>query len=116
MLVFRTQLGYRGLALSNKELHVLLKKLKTCAQEQQTKLLSDLQPVITYASIALDECDFGTGVELGWNLLFYGIDSVNATTLRFLRDSYNLLNRDAFAKIAEAHLSNRRKGCNLSIL
>lgn len=64
----------------------------------------------------MDECDFGTGLELGWNLLFYGIDTLNATTLRFLRDSYNLLKRNAFAKIAEAHLTNRKRGCNLSIL
>lgn len=112
----KTQLGYRELAMSNKELHTLLHKLKSCAPEQRTKLLSDLQPVLTYASIALDECDFGTGVELGWNILFYGIDNLNATALRFLRDSYTLLGREAFVKIAEAHLSNRKKGSNLSVL
>lgn len=109
-------MGYRELALSNKELHSLLNKLKTCTPEQQKEHLSELQPVVTYASIALDECDFGTGLELGWNLFFYGIECLNGTTLRFLRDSYNLLHRGTFAKIAEAHLSNRRKGCNLSIL
>lgn len=109
-------MGYRELSLSNKELHLLLQKLKVCTPDEQTKLLSELQPVITNASIALDEYDFGTGLELGLNLHFYGIACLTYTTLRFLRDSYNLLNRTAFAKIAEAHLLNRRKGCDLSIL
>lgn len=72
--------------------------------------------MITATSIALDECDFGTGLELGWDIFFFGIDFISSTTLRFLTDSYRLLGRDAFAKIAEAHLKNRTKGCNLSIL
>lgn len=102
--------------MSNKELQTLLTKLKNASQETQPKLLADLQHVITATSIALDECDFGTGLELGWNIFFSGIDSLSSTTLRFLTDSYRLLGRDVFAKIAEVHLNKRSKGCNLSIL
>lgn len=115
-LFFRTQLGYRSLIVSNKELQTLLTKLKNASPDTPPKLLAELQNIITATSIALDECDFGTGLELGWDIFFFGIDIVSSTTLRFLTDSYRLLGRDVFAKIAEAHLKNRSKGCNLSIL
>lgn len=91
-------------------------KLKDASADTQPKLLADLQHIITATSIALDECDFGTGLEFGWDLFFFGIDSIKGTTMRFLMDSYRLLERDTFAKIAEAHLKNRSKGSNLSIL
>ncbi|XP_044255757.1 histone PARylation factor 1 [Tribolium madens] len=112
----KTQLGYRDLAMGDKDLMILLNKLDKASPEQKAKFLSDLQPVLTYANIALDECDFGTGVKLGWELLFHGIDSLNSTIAQFLSNSYKLLNKEAFAKIAETHMSNRKKGCNLSIL
>ncbi|CAH2002057.1 unnamed protein product [Acanthoscelides obtectus] len=112
----KTQLGYRELAMNNKELKNVLDKLQDCLPEQREKYLSDLQPVLTYASIAADECDFGTGIELGWNLICHGIDSLNSTALQYLTSNYRLLNREAFAKIAEAHMKNRRKGCKLSVL
>lgn len=72
--------------------------------------------MFTYANIATDECDFGTGIELGWNLIAHGIDSLNYTIRGFLVTNYRLLNKEVFAKIAEAHMENRRQGCNLSIL
>lgn len=109
-------MGYRELAMNDKDLMNLLNKLEKAIPEQKAKFLSDLQPVLTYASIALDECDFGTGVKLGWELLFHGIDSLNSTIAQFLGNSYRLLKRDAFAKIAEAHMCSRKKGCNLSIV
>ncbi|EFA01605.2 histone PARylation factor 1 [Tribolium castaneum] len=112
----KTQLGYRELAMGDKDLMVLLNKLNKASPEQKNKYLADLQPVLTFANIALDECDFGTGVKLGWELLFHGIDSLNATIAQFLGNSNRLLGREAFAKIAEAHMNNRKKGCDLSIL
>ena len=78
--------------------------------------LTQLQPVLTYASIALDECDFGTGILLGWNLLSYGIDSLNRTIGLFLTNTYNLLQREKFGRIALAHMKNRRKGRQLRML
>ncbi|KAJ3659486.1 hypothetical protein Zmor_011174 [Zophobas morio] len=112
----KTQLGYRNLAMEDKDLITLLNKLEKAAPEQRSKYLSDLQPVLTYANIALDECDFGTGIKLGWELLYHGIDSLNSTISQFLSNSYRLLNKEAFAKIAEAHMNKRKKGCNLSII
>lgn len=116
-LFFRTEVGYRELALSNKDLNTLLTKLQNAkSDEEKSKFLSELQPVFTFAIIATDECDFGTGIELGWNLLAHGIDFLNSTIKDFLVTGYRLVNREAFAKIAECHMENRRKGCNLSTL
>lgn len=116
IIFYRTQLGYRELALSNKDLHTLFTKLQNALPEQRPKYLAELQPVFTFASIATDECDFGTGIELGWNIISHGVDCLNSTALNFLTISYRLLKKEAFAKIAEAHMANRKKGCDLSIL
>lgn len=116
LFFYRTQLGYRELALDNKDLNTLFTKLQNAVPEQKPKYLSELQPVFTYASIAADECDFGTGIELGWNIISHGVDSLNSTACRFLATNYRLLNKEAFAKIAEAHMNNRKKNCELSII
>lgn len=98
----------------------VLNKLKNAGDEEKLKLkyLSELEPVLTFATIALDECDFGTAVELGWNLIFSDVD-MNSTIARLLTSSYTLLNRPEFARIAEAHFANktnRRTGCHLTVL
>lgn len=113
----KTEVGYRDLYMEEKELSKTLQRIKEIGDpESQESMFDKLQPLFTYTSIAIDECDFGTGVELGWDLLFYGIDALNNTTARFLRTSYELLNREPFATIITAHMANRRKGCKLSIL
>ncbi|XP_023024072.2 histone PARylation factor 1 isoform X1 [Leptinotarsa decemlineata] len=113
----KTELGYRELALNNKDLNTLFTKLENSKSDvEKQKLLSDLQPVFTFSSIATDECDFGTGIELGWNIISHGVEDLNRTAERSLAINYRLLKREAFARIAEAHMKNRRKGCDLSIL
>lgn len=102
--------------MEDKELMNLLNKLEKASPEQKPKYLSDLQPVLTYANIALDECDFGTGIKLGWELLYHGTDNLNSTITQFLSNSYRLLNKDSFAKIIEAHMKKRKKGSDLSIV
>lgn len=72
--------------------------------------------MFTFASIAADECDFGTSIELGWNLIAHGIDSLDMIILDFLTTGYKLLNKEDFGKIAEVHMKNRKKGTSLSIL
>lgn len=111
----RRRLGYRGLAMEDKELRQLLEKMSKALPEQLPSYKEKLQPVLTFASIANDECDFGTSIELGWNLLSSGVDSLNQTIATFLSTSYDLLQRQAFAIIAQAHMKNRRKGTNLSV-
>ncbi|XP_030766903.1 histone PARylation factor 1 [Sitophilus oryzae] len=112
----KTQTGYRDLAVTNKELTKILDNIQKSRPEERQKFLSDLQLVLTNASIATDECDFGTGIELGQDILAHGVETLNGTIARFLASNYRLIGREAFAKIAEAHMKNRRKGTNLSII
>ncbi|GBP07019.1 Histone PARylation factor 1 [Eumeta japonica] len=65
----KTQMGYRPLVENERTIKKLFEKIEN-AQEQtdKDKALSELQPVITYASIAMDESDFGTGLEIGINM------------------------------------------------
>lgn len=121
LINLRTELGYRPLTMNDKQLRNCLNKLQASKDDEKLKLkyLSELEPVLNFATIALDECDFGTGVELGWNLINHGISFLNSTIARFLTNSYNLLNRSEYARIAEIQFGideNRRTGTNLSIL
>ncbi|XP_044763037.1 histone PARylation factor 1 [Coccinella septempunctata] len=112
----KTQLGYRKLAMSDKALEVLLTKIDKAGPENKSKFLGELQSeILTWTDIACDECDFGTGIELGWDILCHGVD-LNHTTARLLASNYRQLKWEEFAKIAEAHMGNRRRGCDLSIL
>lgn len=60
-----------------------------------------LQPVITFANIANDECDFGTSLELGLNLFTYGSPLLHRTVGQLLSTAYNLLGRPEFAEIIQ---------------
>lgn len=115
LIVCRTQVGYRELAMSDKDLRNLFDKM-LLKDVNKESILTQLQPVLTFASIALDECDFATGLELGLNIFAHGVTALNATAKRFLTSAYNLLNRDTFAHIAKVHLNSRKEGCDLSIL
>ncbi|XP_063823222.1 histone PARylation factor 1 [Ostrinia nubilalis] len=113
----KTQLGYRNLAETDENLKKIFTSIKEAtSHDEKQKALSDLQPVITYADIAVDECDFGTGLEAGIDLFCSGLKELQSRALSSLTSVYNLLNREAFSKIIQAHLKYRRKGSNLSIL
>lgn len=70
-------------------------------QKEKDNILSELQPVITYANIAVDECDFGTGLEAGINLFCSGIRELQTSALNSLQAAYSLLKRDAYGKILQ---------------
>lgn len=106
----KTELGYRKLPVDEKELRKILSKVTTGYEVDSKKAFSSLQPIITAASIANDECDFGTGLEFGINLFCYGSDCLIQVALNVVKITYALLKRHAFAKIAEAHFQNRKKG------
>lgn len=112
----KTQLGYRKLAMSDKELGELLTKIDKAKPEEKSKFLAELQSeILTWTDIACDECDFGTGIELGWDILCHGVD-LSHTTSRLLASNFRQLKWEAFAKISEAHMANRKKSCRLSII
>lgn len=115
-IIYRTQLGYRDIGVSNQELTKLLTEIQRALPEQKPKFLSKLQDILTNVSIATDECDFGAGIELGWDILAHGVDCLNQTVSRYLGMNYRLIGREEFAKIAEAHMKNRRKGSDLSVI
>ena len=57
----KTQLGYRNLAVSNSELQKVLKQIEDAPVPEMRKMpMSKLDEVIRLATIAADECDFGT--------------------------------------------------------
>ncbi|XP_041972984.1 histone PARylation factor 1 [Aricia agestis] len=112
-----TQVGYRPLVEKDVKIKEMFKKLKDAkTQDEKDKVLAEIQPIITYASIAVDECDFGTGLEAGIALFCSGLKELQSNALKCLEVAYSLLKRDAFKKIIQVHLERRRKGVKLSIL
>jgi hypothetical protein len=63
--------------------------------------LGKLQPIVTAANIANDECDFGASLELGLDIFCFGGEIFHCTALNLLKTAYNLLQRNEFAVIAE---------------
>ncbi|OQS06122.1 hypothetical protein THRCLA_01819 [Thraustotheca clavata] len=88
----KTGLGYRELSTQGAQLQKLLKKPR-CRQ---------VDDLITCANIALDECEFGTGLQLGLDL-FYHRDRYEKEAKELLDVSYLLLNRSSFSTVLKHH-------------
>lgn len=83
----------------------MFKQLETAkSQAEKDKILSELQPVLTYASIAMDECDFGTGLEAAIALFCSGLQDLQTSALTNFEVAYTLLKREVFAKIIKVHI------------
>ncbi|KAG8229781.1 hypothetical protein J437_LFUL005862 [Ladona fulva] len=113
----KTELGYRELI----EPDNVIKKIcggitESKTESEKTANFAKLQPIITAANIANDECDFGASLELGLDLFSFGGEVFHTSILRLLPTSYKLLHRPEFATIIKAHLEDRKKGSNLSIV
>lgn len=112
----KTEVGYRELKENDVTLKKMLRSLVEVETEEERKQLwGKLQPVLTYANIANDECDFGTGLELGLDLFCFGHEIFHKAILQILTTSYNLLGRNEFATILAAHLKNRKKGESITL-
>lgn len=113
----KTQLGYRDLAITDNELQKLLKEIEYASTlEIRKKSMSKLEEIIRLATIAADECDFGTVLELGHDLFSSGISFVQSKALNLMSLAYNLLQRPQFLKIAQVHLKNRSKSLDLNVI
>lgn len=66
--------------------------------------MDKLQAIITYANIAIDECDFGTGLELGIDIFCDGNPELHRMCMRLLVTVYSLLRRPQFANIIKVIL------------
>lgn len=73
---------------------------------------SRLGEIIRLATIAGDECDFGTCLELGHDLFSSGVIELHSAVLGMLKLAYSELDRGQFLKIIEAHLEDRKKECD----
>lgn len=113
----KTELGYRDLAVTDNELKKILKQIEQASTSEARKTpMSKLEEVIRLATIAADECDFGTCLELGHDLFSSGVPFVQNKALNMLSLAYNLLDRPQFLEIARSHLEDRRRNSNLSVL
>ncbi|XP_011502052.1 PREDICTED: UPF0609 protein C4orf27 homolog [Ceratosolen solmsi marchali] len=113
----KSQLGYRELSVSDSQLLKIVKKIDDAkSDEDRLEPRTELGEVVRLATIAGDECDFGTCLELGHDLLSTGCTYVQNAALLVLSIAYNQLERQAFLKIVEEHMKNRKKGCNTAAL
>ncbi|EDW83904.1 uncharacterized protein Dwil_GK13433 [Drosophila willistoni] len=116
----KTQLGYRALIVSDAELKKILalferKDLADNDGHAKQAVLEKLQPVANAANIAVDECDFGTALELGIDLFCSGHKELHMLASSLLMPAYSLLQRPQFIAIAKAHMDRRSRDLDLSI-
>lgn len=118
----KTQLGYRPLIESDAELKKILKLFDDAGASKDKKddpvtaaVMEKLQPIATAATIAVDECDFGTALELGIDLFCSGHPQLHMLIHSLLVPVYSLLKRPQFIAIIKAHLDRRVKSLNLSM-
>ncbi|XP_071630509.1 histone PARylation factor 1 isoform X2 [Temnothorax longispinosus] len=113
----KTQLGYRDLAATDSDLQKILKQIEEAGTPKERKTpIAKLDEIVRLATIAADECDFGTCLELGHDLFSNGSIHVQTRALQMLSIAYTHLKRPHLLKIFEAHLKNRKKGCDLGVI
>ncbi|XP_067613228.1 histone PARylation factor 1-like [Eurosta solidaginis] len=122
-LEHKTELGYRPLIISDLELKKILDLFVkagatddgTGSESIKAAVMEKLQPVATAANIAMDECDFGTALELGIDLFCSGRRELHSLVQSLLVPAYSLLKRPQFIAISKAHMEQRDKSLKLSI-
>lgn len=113
----KTQLGYRELSVTDKELQQILKKMDEAgSSEERKKIMCKLDEIVRLATIAADECDFGTCLELAHDLFSSGSVYVQTIALQMFSIAYTHLDRPEFLEIIKAHLKNRKRGSDLSVI
>ncbi|KAG7206638.1 hypothetical protein KM043_000316 [Ampulex compressa] len=113
----KTQLGYRDLAVTDSELKKILKLIKDAdTPEERRSPMTKLEEVVRLATIAADECDFGTCLELGQDLFSSGVVHVQHIALEMLSIAYTHLQRPELLEIARAHFKDRKRGSKLSVV
>lgn len=99
------------------DMQKILKKIEEAdTPDERKSSMAKLDEIMRLATIAADECDFGTCLELGHDLFSNGGVHVQSRALNMLSIAYTHLQRPQLLKIVEAHLKNRKKGCELSVI
>ncbi|XP_037115808.1 histone PARylation factor 1 isoform X1 [Syngnathus acus] len=108
--VDKNDVGYRELPETDAALKKICKAIAEAQNdEERVKAFSPIQQMITYVQFANDECDYGMGYELGVDLFCFGSHYFHKVVKQLLHMAYNLLNRDLFGEILEAHLTSRNR-------
>uniref|UniRef100_A0A3Q1F1Y0 Histone PARylation factor 1 n=1 Tax=Acanthochromis polyacanthus TaxID=80966 RepID=A0A3Q1F1Y0_9TELE len=106
--VDKNDVGYRELPETDAGLKKICKAIVEARNdEERVKAFGPIQEMITFVQFANDECDYGMGYELGIDLFCYGSHYFHKIIKQLLPMAYNLLKRNLFGEIVEAHLSNR---------
>ncbi|XP_076316238.1 histone PARylation factor 1-like [Tachypleus tridentatus] len=109
--------GYRPLPETNSNLKNILARIcDSKTDKERDRHLDDLHEIMTLVQFANDECDYGMGFELGMDLFCYGDSRLHPHILNLLPLACDLLGRNEFGKILEAHLSDRKYTPDLSVL
>lgn len=99
------------------ELQKILGQIEKASTSDKRKAsITQLDEIVRLATIAADECDFGTCLELGHDFFSNGSIHVQGRALQMLSIAYTHLQRPQLLEILKAHLKNRRKGCELSVI
>lgn len=116
----RTRVGYRPLSAEPAQLREWLRRLDD-PEDGDTDavfalVMERVQPVLTAALIAVDESDFGTAIELGVELFGHGSVRLHSVAMQMLATGYAMVRRPQLIAIVKAHLAQRRRGTDVSIL
>ncbi|XP_060588869.1 histone PARylation factor 1-like [Ruditapes philippinarum] len=115
--VDENEVGYREVPETPADLKRMFKKIADSKTDaERDKNFEPLQEIITLIQFANDECDYGEGLELGIDLFCYGGETFHTTIRQLLSLAYDLLNREEYGRIIEAHLKHRKRGDDLSQL
>ncbi|XP_058835114.1 histone PARylation factor 1-like [Topomyia yanbarensis] len=116
----KTELGYRELLESDANLKKILSKFdgidKASDKGGFDAAMAVLQPIVTGAFIAVDECDFGTALELAIDLFCHGATNLHDVMKPLFVTAYSMLKRPQYIAIMKSHLEDRRKGIDLNLL
>nr|XP_060634703.1 histone PARylation factor 1 [Anolis sagrei ordinatus] len=108
--VDKNDVGYRELPETNASLKRICKAIVDAPNDdERRKSFAPIQEMLTFVQFANDECDYGMGYELGVDLFCYGSHYFHKIIGQLLPLAYNLLKRNLFAEIIEAHLANRKE-------
>lgn len=100
MSLFRFDFIKTDFGLLSGNLTKLLKQIDGSKSDDEKKIyFSKLYEIVTWATIAMDEGDYGTCLELGLDLFSFGSHHLHKIILQLITPAYNLLNRQAFSTI-----------------
>lgn len=85
-------------------------------ESERDKKMEAVQELVTLVQFANDECDYGEGLELGLDLFCFGGHPLHNVISHLLPLAYQLLGRNEFGQIIEAHLKCRKRSASRSEL